>query len=74
MANSLSLLELFDILENELDVKLVYTKLSWRKSDQKVFMAQIKKANRVLGFKPLIGAGDGVSQMLHWLQENWGIL
>lgn len=74
MDNSLSLLELFAMLEKMLDVELVYEKCPWRQSDQKVFVAQMKKANRVLDFEPLIGAGDGVSQTLHWLQENWGIL
>ena len=41
--NSLSLLELFSLLEKELNVKLNYTQLPPRESDQKVFVADIKK-------------------------------
>lgn len=42
--NSLSLLELFDLLESELNIKLNYTKLPPRESDQKSFIADISKA------------------------------
>lgn len=41
--NSLSLLELFDLLENKLDIEMTYTQLPWRESDQKVFVADIEK-------------------------------
>ena len=43
MNNSLSLLELFDILEKELKIKLKYTRLEARKSDQKIFVADLTK-------------------------------
>lgn len=50
MENSLSLLELFDFLEENLSVKLNYSKLAWRVSDQKVFVADIKKAQNFLNW------------------------
>lgn len=52
--NSLSLLELFDLLENKLDIEMTYTQLPWRESDQKVFVADIEKATRILGWEPKI--------------------
>lgn len=67
MGNSLSLLELFDFLEKELDIKMVYTKLPWRKSDQRVFVADIDKVEQFVGWKADIDKGSGVKMMLDWL-------
>jgi CDP-paratose 2-epimerase len=69
MINSLSLLELFDILEKELDVKLKYTKLSPRESDQKVFVANIKKAIDCMNWKPNIDKITGIRRMINWIKE-----
>ena len=68
--NSLSLLELFAILEKELDIKLAYTKLSWRKSDQKVFVADIDKVRSILGWKPHVISREGVEKMLFWINSR----
>src|SRR2546422_11750501 len=51
-ANSLSLLELFQLLEREMEVRLRYCQLPVRQSDQKVFIADIRKATRLLGWTP----------------------
>ena len=69
--NSLSLLELFDILEKELDVKLSYTKLEWRPVDQRVFIADIKKAKDLIGWQPEVDKVQGIRNMLAWLKDNW---
>ena len=68
MENSLSLLELFGFLEQELDIKLNYTKLPPRESDQKIFVADISKANSVFGWKPVISKEDGIRRMLDWVK------
>ena len=54
--NSLSLLELFAILEKRLDVRLKYERLPWRTSDQKFFVADNAKATRLLGWQPRTGS------------------
>ena len=69
MKNSLSLLELFEILEVRLSVSLNYTKLPERFSDQKVFVADIAKASKFLNWQPSVSAGAGVDLMLEWLGE-----
>ena len=46
MKNSFSILEFFNFVENELDVKMVYSQLPQRVSDQKVFVADITKAKK----------------------------
>jgi len=69
--NSLSLLELFDILEEELDIKLSYTKLEWRPADQRVFIADIGKAANLIGWRPKVDKVQGIRNMIAWLQDNW---
>ena len=69
MDNSLSLLELFDVLEELVDVRLKYRQLPPRSSDQKVFVADIAKTNKFLGWLPNVGARAGVRRMLEWLNQ-----
>jgi len=69
MENSLSLLELFDFLEKELDIKMTYTRLPWRKSDQKVFVADIDKAKQAVSWKTDIDKNSGIKMMLEWLGQ-----
>jgi len=71
MKNSVSLLELFEILEKELDVELRYKKLPWRKSDQKVFVADITKARERIGWQPRIDKLEGIKKMLGWVEESY---
>jgi len=68
--NSLSLLELFEILVKELRVKLSYTKLPWRASDQKIFVADNNKIKNLLGWMPEINKAEGIKMMLGWLNDN----
>jgi len=62
--NSLSLLELFKLLEDELLIEMNYKKLPWRESDQKVFICDSAKALNFLGWKPNICRNEGVLRML----------
>ncbi len=64
--NSLSLLELFNILENELNIKMNYVKLPWRKSDQKVFVVNIDRARNLISWKPDVDENNGIRMMLDW--------
>lgn len=67
--NSLSLLELFAILEKLLGIKLSYTKLPVRESDQRVFVADTGKAKRLLGWQPMVSAQEGVTRMIEWVSQ-----
>ena len=68
--NSLSLLELFDILEELTGARLNYKKLPPRESDQRVFIANITKASAQLKWKPNISSREGVAKMLTWLNQE----
>lgn len=68
--NSLSLLELFDILSEILNLQdLKYQRIERRKSDQDCFIANIKKARDILNWEPKIKSKSGIIKMLEWTQE-----
>jgi CDP-paratose 2-epimerase len=69
--NSLSLLELFTLLEKMTGQEpLVFRHLPVRQSDQKFFVAEISKAEQLLSWKPGVSASNGLSRMLSWLTEG----
>lgn len=65
--NSLSLLELFGLLEEYSGVTLKYNTLAARESDQRVFVADLAKARKILEWEPKVPARDGVKRMLKWV-------
>jgi len=67
--NSLSLLELFSSLEKIMNLKLSYTKLPVRESDQRVFVADITKAKQLLKWRPIVSAQEGVARMIEWVSQ-----
>ena len=73
MENSLSLLELMEILENEVNVELLnkYQKVPWRVSDQKFFVADISKVKKRIGWQPQIDKLTGIKKMLEWVNRKF---
>jgi CDP-paratose 2-epimerase len=69
MKNSLSLIELFELLQELLDTDLNYVHLPARESDQRVFVAKIQKAETLLNWKPKISAQSGIERMLSWVSS-----
>lgn len=67
MEQSLSLLELFAMLEDLLGIEMKYTKIPVRQSDQKVFVADISKIEKRIGWKPQISAREGIKAMVQWV-------
>lgn len=70
MKQSLSLLELFSILEELLSIKLDYRLLPPRVSDQKVFVADISKIHNAIGWIPIIKAREGIKKMIEWEKDK----
>ncbi len=68
--NSLSLLELFALLEKELNIDLHYEKLPPRESDQRIFVADITKAKELIGWNPEVSKENGVKKMIGWVSNN----
>ena len=68
--NSLSLLELFEHLSQKLSIPpLVFNNLARRASDQDYFVADITKANQVIGWSPQVGFEKGLDLMLKWSEK-----
>jgi CDP-paratose 2-epimerase len=67
--NSLSILELLNFLEQELDINLKYTKNLSRKSDQKVFIADNSNLFSLINFDPFITYDKGLSEMIEWVES-----
>lgn len=68
--SSLSLIELFSMLDDIFDVKLNYTKIPVRKSDQKVFVADITKAQKLLNWNPTLSSHEGIIKMCNWVNKQ----
>jgi CDP-paratose 2-epimerase len=67
--NSLSLLELFDLLSSIVGCKLRYEQLPPRESDQRVFVANLAKAGSLLGWQPQVSAAEGIARMVDWISQ-----
>jgi CDP-paratose 2-epimerase len=70
LSNSLSLLELFHELETLLGVELIYEKQPVRVSDQRVFISDIEKVKKILGWSPKILSKHGVNDMVQWISDS----
>jgi CDP-paratose 2-epimerase len=67
---TLSLLELLDLYERITGVKTGYTFSDWRPGDQRVYVSDIRRADRLLGWAPKVAAEEGVRRMLDWMIAN----
>lgn len=67
--NSLSLLELFALLEDTLQIKMAFKQLPFRESDQLVFVANNKKANKIMGWSALTTPKIGVADSIQWAES-----
>ncbi len=70
MQQSMSLLELFHHLSGQLKTALKWTHLPARSSDQRVFVADVSKANELLGWTPQVTTHEGLERMLQWTEKN----
>jgi CDP-paratose 2-epimerase len=68
--NTLSLLELLDLLESHFGVAPSHSIEDWRPGDQRVFISDIRKAKADLGWEPRVSAPDGVRRLLQWIEQN----
>jgi len=68
--NTLSLLELVAHLEREFGRPLNPGHGNWRPGDQRVFVADIRKAERQLGWKPQVSPNEGIGRLIGWIRDN----
>jgi|GEM_PF-335344 len=69
-ANTLSLNELVRLLEEKTKKHLKVSYEAWRLGDQKVYISDIRKAERLLGWVPKVGSQEGVEKLMDWVMAN----
>lgn len=68
--NTLSIIDVVRFLEQRLGKSLNPRFDEWRPGDQRVFIADIRKAGRTLDWSPKIRPDQGIEQLLKWVQEH----
>lgn len=58
------------ILEDLLGETIEVGRGDWRPGDQRVFYADIRKAEGELGWRPTIGVQEGIRRLFNWVQQN----
>lgn len=69
-ANTLSLLELIEQLQQFTGRKIQTQYGDWRPGDQPVYISDIRKAEQDFGWKPQITKTAGVALLLEWVRSN----
>ena len=67
---TLSLLELLSFLEDFHGKKIEYDFADWRPGDQPVYISDINKIKKDLGWEPKISVANGVKTLHRWVVEN----
>jgi CDP-paratose 2-epimerase len=62
--------EFCPILEKMVGHSLPVTMGDWRPGDQKVYVSDIRKAEKELGWKPRVGVQEGVQRLFDWVSAN----
>jgi CDP-paratose 2-epimerase len=71
--NTLSLLELLEMLKGMSGVNPKILFAGWRPADQKVYISNINKAKVLLNWKPKTSPENGVRRLVNWISNNIGL-
>ena len=69
-ANTLSIRELLSHLELHFGKKIDVSMEAWRPGDQKVFIADVSKAQREFGWVPRTSVEQGIAKLYQWASLN----
>ena len=68
--NTLSINELLGLIRSEFGLQPEISRGPWRVGDQPVFVTNIAKASRELGWTPKVQCASGVKRLMCWIQDN----
>jgi CDP-paratose 2-epimerase len=71
---SLSIWELFEILEKLSDKKFNYKFNSWRPGDQKIYISDLSSARKDFHWQPKISPKEGVKKLYNWIFQNKSLI
>jgi CDP-paratose 2-epimerase len=66
----LSLLDLVGMLEKRFERRIPLKWDEWRPGDQRIYVSDIRKLDEVLGWRPEIDVGSGITQLTNWVAQN----
>ena len=69
-ANTISLLELLDLLAELHEGELSILFKDWRAADQRYYVADTTKFESLTGWKPQVGVHEGVKRLYEWLMPT----
>ncbi|MBI3957704.1 MAG: GDP-mannose 4,6-dehydratase, partial [Chloroflexi bacterium] len=62
--------EFGELLEELLGRPVPITHGDWRPGDQHIYVSDIRKIARELGWRPQVSVADGVSRLFEWIRDN----
>ena len=68
--NTLSLIELLEFLKTYTGIEPALSWDTWRPGDQPVFVCNLDKAEKMLGWQPEISVGQGLENLAGWVQNH----
>lgn len=68
--NTLSILELLDLIEETTSISPQVKFSNWRSADQKVYISDISKLQKTLNWKPKTSPKEGVKNLIDWVMQN----
>jgi len=68
--NTISLLEFIDMVEKKTGKPMNLNFREWRPSDQRVYISDIAKIKKSLGWKPAVGVEDGIERLIKWVKSE----
>ncbi len=72
-ANTLSLLQLLDMLRELTEKNPILSFADWRAADQKVYVSDTSKAGRLLNWAPKVNPREGLRKLVEWVSQNPGL-
>ncbi|MGH7797319.1 MAG: GDP-mannose 4,6-dehydratase [Candidatus Binatia bacterium] len=68
--NAVSLSMIVDYLKKEVNPSMTIRHSRWRPGDQSVYVSDITKARKQLGWSPKVFWMEGVARLVHWIRRN----
>ena len=72
--NTISVWSEFSLLLQELLGHKIHVEFAdWRPGDQPIYISDIRKAERELGWQPQVSVKEGITHLYEWIRENRGL-
>ncbi|MHA1672954.1 MAG: NAD-dependent epimerase/dehydratase family protein [Promethearchaeota archaeon] len=68
--NSISLMELLQFLESELNYPIIMEYHPARPGDQQLYISDLSQARKIFDWQPQISSREGIATVIEWTQKN----